>query len=83
MPILHIEKLRSGTSAAEEYKVVEKTGLPRWDANAACTIVGHPQARVEGEEKVTGRACYAYDVRLPGLLYARTRSPPPHARIRR
>jgi xanthine dehydrogenase YagR molybdenum-binding subunit len=84
MPILHIDKLRSGTSASEEYKVVEKAGLPRWGADAAFTIVGHPQPRVEGEEKGTGRACYASDVRLPGLLYARVlRSPLPHARIRR
>jgi CO/xanthine dehydrogenase Mo-binding subunit len=46
--------------------------------------VSHPQPRVEGAEKVTGRARYAYDVRLPGLLYARVlRSPLPHARIRR
>jgi CO/xanthine dehydrogenase Mo-binding subunit len=33
---------------------------------------------------VTGRAQYAYDIRLPGQLYARVlRSPHPHARIRR
>lgn len=36
------------------------------------------------KEKVSGRARYAYDIRLPGLLYARVlRSPLPHARIRR
>lgn len=40
--------------------------------------------RLEGADKVTGRARYAADVRLPGLLYARiVRSPYPHARIRR
>ncbi|HEY7493687.1 MAG TPA: xanthine dehydrogenase family protein molybdopterin-binding subunit, partial [Candidatus Tectomicrobia bacterium] len=84
MPILHIAKLRSGASDSEAYKVVEKTALPRWGADAALTVVGRPQPRLEGEEKVTGRACYAYDVRLPGLLYARVlRSPLPHARIRR
>ncbi|MEI4920747.1 hypothetical protein Q8G81_34900, partial [Klebsiella pneumoniae] len=37
---------------------------------------------LEGREKVTGRAQYASDVRLPGQLYARVlRSPYPHARI--
>ena len=40
--------------------------------------------RLEGADKVTGRARYAADVRLPGLLHARiVRSPYPHARIRR
>jgi xanthine dehydrogenase YagR molybdenum-binding subunit len=40
--------------------------------------------RVEGAEKVSGRARYAGDVRLPGQLYARVlRSPHPHARILR
>jgi CO/xanthine dehydrogenase Mo-binding subunit len=40
--------------------------------------------RVEGADKVTGRARYSADVRLPGLLYARVlRSAMPHASIRR
>lgn len=40
--------------------------------------------RIEGPEKVTGRARYACDVRLPGQLHARVlRSPLPHARITR
>jgi xanthine dehydrogenase YagR molybdenum-binding subunit len=44
--------------------------------------LGYP--RVEGPEKVSGRACYSCDVRLSGQLYARVlRSPLPHARIAR
>jgi CO/xanthine dehydrogenase Mo-binding subunit len=40
--------------------------------------------RIEGPDKVSGRARYACDVRLPGQLYARLlRSPLPHARITR
>jgi xanthine dehydrogenase YagR molybdenum-binding subunit len=39
--------------------------------------------RVEGLDKVSGRARYSCDVRLPGQLYAAVlRSPHPHARIR-
>jgi CO/xanthine dehydrogenase Mo-binding subunit len=84
MPIMHINKLRSGEGAEGEYQVVETTAVPRWNEEAALTVVGRPHPRVEGEEKVTGRARYAYDVRLPGQLYARVlRSSLPHARIGR
>src|SRR5215813_14064242 len=84
MPILHVEKLRSGESTADEYTVVETIRGPRWGEDATFTVVGHPHPRVEGEDRVTGRARYAYDICLPGLLYARVlRSPLPHARIRR
>jgi CO/xanthine dehydrogenase Mo-binding subunit len=84
MPILHIDKLRHGHHTEDEYNVVETTSLPRWGADASLAVVGRPLPRVEGVEKVTGRARYAYDVSLPGLLYARVlRSPLPHARVRR
>ncbi|HUA18912.1 MAG TPA: xanthine dehydrogenase family protein molybdopterin-binding subunit [Bryobacteraceae bacterium] len=46
--------------------------------------VGHPTSRIDALERVTGRAQYTGDIRLPGMLYARVlRSPYPHARIRR
>ncbi|HEX6266079.1 MAG TPA: molybdopterin cofactor-binding domain-containing protein [Burkholderiales bacterium] len=46
-------------------------------------VAGSPHPRVEGWEKVGGRARYSCDVRLPGQLYARVlRSPLPHARLR-
>jgi CO/xanthine dehydrogenase Mo-binding subunit len=46
------------------------------------TVVGKPIPRIEGAEKVTGKAGYAADVRLPGLLWGKlARSPLPHARI--
>jgi CO/xanthine dehydrogenase Mo-binding subunit len=84
MPILHIDKLRSGERTEDEYQVVETTSLPPWNAEASRAVVGHPYPRVEGVEKVTGQAHYAYDIQLPGLLHARVlRSPLPHARIRR
>src|SRR2546427_4779710 len=45
--------------------------------------IGHPTARIDALERVTGRATYTGDVRLPGMLYARVlRSPHAHARIR-
>ena len=43
-----------------------------------------PIFRLEGRDKVSGKARYAGDMRLPGLLYAFiVRSPHAHARIRR
>jgi len=46
------------------------------------SIVGRRLGRVDGEEKVSGRAEYVADVLLPGMLWgAVLRSPYPHARI--
>jgi xanthine dehydrogenase YagR molybdenum-binding subunit len=82
MSILHVEKQPSEDGSEEKLKVVESAGLAAWGADTEFTVVGRRHARVEGTEKVSGRARYTYDVRLPGQLYARVlRSPLPHARI--
>ncbi len=45
-------------------------------------VIGTRPIRPDGVEKVTGRALYGMDVRLPGMLYgAVLRSPHAHARI--
>jgi len=45
--------------------------------------VGKPTPRIDAVERVTGKAAYTADVKLPGMLYARVlRSPHPHARIK-
>lgn len=81
---LHIDKLRTGQGSEDEYKVVETNPLPRWDRDATLAVVGKPHPRVEGADKVTGRARFTYDIHLPGQLYARVlRSPHPMARITR
>jgi nicotinate dehydrogenase subunit B len=41
-------------------------------------IAGQPLTRRDGEAKVTGKAQYAADMRLPGMLYARVLRPPAH-----
>jgi len=41
-------------------------------------IMGRSIARRDGLEKVTGKAKYAGDVQLPGMLYARILRPPSH-----
>ncbi len=51
---------------------------------ATLNTLGKPTPRIDAVERVTGRATYTGDVKLPGMLYARVlRSPHPHARIRR
>lgn len=37
----------------------------------AVRALAEPEVRVEGTSKVTGRARYAADLRLPGMLHAR------------
>jgi isoquinoline 1-oxidoreductase len=41
-------------------------------------IAGQPLTRRDGEVKVTGKAHYAADIRVPGMLYARILRPPAH-----
>jgi xanthine dehydrogenase YagR molybdenum-binding subunit len=53
-----------------------------WGDTEKLNVVGHKVPRLEGAEKVTGRAKYTYDVNLEGMLYgAVLRCPYPHARI--
>lgn len=84
MPVEHIAIRREGEGDEEKLNLIETVDLPGWDKNAKLTVVGQPHVRAEGIAKVTGRARYAYDIRLPGQLYvAALRSPYPHAHIRR
>lgn len=46
-------------------------------------LTGHDVPRVDGPDKVTGKAKYAYDINLPGMLYGKIlRSPHPHATVK-
>ena len=46
------------------------------------SVLGTPVKRLDGPEKVSGRARYTFDINRPGMLYGRiVRSPHPHARI--
>ena len=45
-------------------------------------LLGTPVKRLDGPDKVTGRARYTYDINRPGMIHARmVRSPFPHAKI--
>ncbi|MEE2940760.1 MAG: molybdopterin cofactor-binding domain-containing protein, partial [Planctomycetota bacterium] len=61
-----------GKSAAE----------PTWGKRADLDVLNRDIPRVDGPDKVTGRAVYTHDVRIPGMLYAAlVRHPVPRARI--
>jgi xanthine dehydrogenase YagR molybdenum-binding subunit len=55
---------------------------PKYHWPSSRTVLSTPVVRLDGPEKVTGRAKYTFDINRPGMLYARiVRSPHPHARI--
>lgn len=66
------QKLKLGF--ADNFKVVTleiPKGEPRpWDADTELTVVGKPVVRRDGVAKVTGKATYTHDIRLPGMLHA-------------
>ena len=52
-------------------------------SNQQFSVVGTRPVRQDGADKVTGRAAYSADIRLPGLLHGKIlRSPHAHARIK-
>lgn len=68
---------------SEEGRLLVK-GEPPAPLDRDLTVVGRRIDRLDGLEKVTGRARYSGDMKLPGLLYGRVlRCPHPRARIAR
>jgi xanthine dehydrogenase YagR molybdenum-binding subunit len=55
---------------------------PKYNWPKTPSVVGKRVKRIDGPDKVSGRAKYTFDVTRPGMLYARIiRSPYPHARV--
>ena len=53
-----------------------------WLADQEFSVVGKAVPRLDGADKVTGRAKYTYDINLPHMLWLKIlRSPYPHARV--
>ncbi len=66
----------------EAHLLVEGDSPPKLDRDFS--FVGKDIDRIDGVEKATGRAKYAGDVKLEGMLYAKIlRSPHAHARVRK
>ena len=55
---------------------------PEFNWPADPTVIGTRVKRLDGPDKVTGRAKYTYDIARPRMLYGKiVRSPYPHARV--
>ena len=55
---------------------------PKYHWAAPHSAIGTHVKRLDGPDKVTGRAKYTYDINRPGMLYGKiVRSPYPHARV--
>src|SRR5881392_2499449 len=68
----------------ESLVLVEGKDLPLPASGAEFTEISKSRRRVDGMQRVTGRARYTQDVYPPGMLYVRVlRSPYPRARVRR
>jgi CO/xanthine dehydrogenase Mo-binding subunit len=68
----------TGDEKTEKEKVI-----PAENGRRSFKVIGTRPVRHDGTDKVTGRALYGADIRLPGMLYgAVLRSPHGHARIR-
>jgi isoquinoline 1-oxidoreductase len=57
-------------------KLLDKT--PPLKKHAKHFTAGKPTLRKDGRDKVTGKAHYSADIRLPGMLYGKLLRPPAH-----
>jgi isoquinoline 1-oxidoreductase len=64
---------------AKGQKIVRKLdGNAVTKAVSEFRVMGRPEKRRDARAKVTGKAVFAGDVRLPGMLYAKVLRPPAH-----
>ncbi len=57
----------AGHPVEKEIEVQDDVNLA-WGSPKDLKYLGHRITRIDGPEKVTGRARYTYDINLPGLL---------------
>jgi len=74
------EKKRVSYGALAEGKPIARhlTVKPDLKDPSQFRVMGQPKLRRDSLEKVTGKAKYAADIRLPGMLYAKILRPPAH-----
>jgi len=80
------KELRLGYSGSEKRV---KAKLPPdapspWDLGSDLRTLGKPHTRIDGVAKVTGKAKFSYDIRFPGMIFAKMlRSPHASAMVKR
>ena len=84
MPRIVKQKIEFEGRIEERDVVIEGDDLPIWSADERFTVVGTPVLRVDGRDRVAGRAAYTADLQPAGMLHGLAlRSPHAHARITR
>ena len=72
----------TGRGAAPQPPPPVPTPDPKYAWPEKPVLLGSRVKRLDGPDKVTGRARYTYDINRPGMIYGRmVRSPYPHAKI--
>jgi len=62
--------------------MADETTKYTWPAEEKRALIGKRISRVDGPDKVSGRAKYTYDTHRPGMLYGKVvRCPYPHAKV--
>jgi len=70
------------TEVWEEVDIDSGASGPSWGARKDLRLLNHDLPRVDAPDKVTGRAVYTHDVRVPGMAFAQVlRCPHPWAKI--
>jgi xanthine dehydrogenase YagR molybdenum-binding subunit len=65
--------MKAGTTANSQPLEVNiaEGDLKPWDLDSKLRVVGKSQPRLDGPDKVTGRAKYTFDITLPGMLWGK------------
>lgn len=80
MKKIKVTQVREGHDVEVEMEVPDIPAA--WPPPAERRALGKPTPRIEGMDKVTGKAVYTDDVLPPGMLYGKIlRCPHPHARL--
>ena len=74
-----IRKIKSPTASSRRDRKLNAMSIEATVKDPAqFKISGLSHTRHDGEAKVTGKAHYAADIRMPGMLYAKILRPPAH-----
>ena len=66
---IKVTKVVGGIDTTEWAEVDDVAG-PSWGPRETMRLLHRDIPRVDGPDKVTGRAVYTHDVRVPGMVYA-------------